>query len=45
MASSKNFLSERSHCIDTNIDVVVEVIEVQISVVFELCLDKDFIEV
>ena len=40
----KKVFSESSHCIETYLDVVVEVIEVQSSVDFEFCLDEDFIE-
>ena len=44
MVISKNLFLEYSHCIETHLDAVVEVIEVQISVAFELCLDEEFIE-
>ena len=37
-------LSESSHRVETHLDVVVEVLEFQSSVVFELCLDEEFIE-
>ena len=37
-------LSKSSHRIETHIDVVVEVLEVQISVSFGLCIDEEFIE-
>ena len=40
----KKLLLGSSHCIDTHLDVVVKVIEVQIRVYFELCLDEEFIE-
>ena len=40
----KRLFSECSHCIETHIDVVVGVLEVQSNVVFELCLDEDLIE-
>ena len=40
LVTSKKVLSESSHIIDTYIDVVVEVLEVHISVSFELCLDE-----
>ena len=40
---NKIFL-ESSHRIETHLDVVVEVLGVQSSVAFELCLDEDFIE-
>ena len=39
----KKVFSEYSHHIETNIDVVVEVIELQSSASFELRLDKEFI--
>ena len=35
---------ESSHCIDTHIDLVIEVLEIQSSVSFELCIDEDLIE-
>ena len=41
---SKEVLSESSHWIDTTIDVVKEVIEIQISVSFEFYLDEERIE-
>ena len=44
LASRKKLLSGSSHCIETHLDVVVEVIEVQSSVDFELCIDEYFIE-
>ena len=37
-------LSEYSHRIKTHLDVVVEVLEVNISVYFELCIGEEFIE-
>ena len=40
----KKVLSESSNCIQTHIDVVVEVIEVQGSVDFGLYIDEEFIE-
>ena len=40
----KKILFYSSNQIDTHLDVVVEVFEVQISVTFELCLDEDFTE-
>ena len=40
---SKKVLSESSHRIETHIDAVVEVIEFQGSVAFELYIDEDFI--
>ena len=39
----KEVFSESIQRIETHIDVVVEVIEVQSSVAFELCLDEEFI--
>ena len=39
MVSSKKVFSESSHHIETHLDVVVEVIEVQGSVAFELYID------
>ena len=40
---NKVFLGS-SHHIETHLDVVVEFLEVQISVSFEFCLDEDLIE-
>ena len=40
LLSSKKVLSESSHRIETHLDVVVEVLEVQSSVSFELFLDE-----
>ena len=40
---NKVFL-EYSHCIDTHLDVVVEVLEVNISVAFELWIGEEFIK-
>ena len=40
----KKVSSESSNCIETHIDVVVEVLETHISVFFDLCLGEDFIE-
>ena len=34
---------ESSHLIETHLDMVVEVIEIQISVSFEFCLDEELI--
>ena len=39
---SKKVLSESINCVETNRDVFVEVLEVHISVSFELCLDEEF---
>ena len=44
LVTRKKFLLDSSHRIDTHIDVVVEVLEVQSSVSFEFCLDEYFIE-
>ena len=41
---SKEFFSESSHHIERHLDVVIEVLEIQSSVSFELCLDEDLIE-
>ena len=43
LVRKKMFFSESSQIIDTDIDVVVEVLEVQISVAFELCINEEFI--
>ena len=43
LVTRKEVFSESSHCIETNIDVVVKVIEVKSSVTFEFCLGEDFI--
>ena len=40
----KKFLSEYSHRIETHLDLVLEVLEVQSSVTFGLCIDDEFIE-
>ena len=40
----KKVYSESSHRIERHIDVVIEVLEIQISVSFEFCLDEDLIE-
>ena len=39
----KKVFLESNHRIKTHLDVVVEVLEVQISVAFEFCLDEEFI--
>ena len=44
LVSSKKVLLESSHRIETHLDVVAEVLEVQSSVDFEFYLDEDFIE-
>ena len=43
-ASKKKVFLESSHPIYTNIDVVVEFIEFQRNVTFELCIDEEFID-
>ena len=40
----KNVFSESINSIETHLDVVVEVIEVQSSGAFEFCCDEEFIE-
>ena len=40
----KEVFSESSHRIDTHLGVVKEILEIQISVSFELCLDEELIE-
>ena len=40
----KEVFSESSHPIETHFDVVKEVLEIQSSVSFELCIDEDLIE-
>ena len=40
---SKELFSESSHRIETHLDVVKEVLEIQISVSFEFCLDEELI--
>ena len=40
----KDVFSESSHRIETHIDVVKEVLHIQSSVSFELCLDEELIE-
>ena len=44
MLTSKKVFLKSSHRIETHLDVVIEVIEVQISVSFEFCIDDDFIK-
>ena len=39
MVSRKKVFSESSNCIETHLDLIVEVIEVQRIVSFEFCLD------
>ena len=43
LLSRKKFFLDSSRFIETHIDVVLEVIVVQSSVAYELCLDKDFV--
>ena len=43
LVTMKEVLLESSHCIETELDVVVEVIKIHISVFFELYLDDYFI--
>ena len=43
LVSRKKFFSESIHCINTHLDMVVEVLEVQRSVYFEFCIDEEFI--
>ena len=40
----KDLLSESSHCIETNLDVVKEFLDINSSVSFEFCLDEELIE-
>ena len=40
LVTRKEVFSESSHHIDTHIDVVVEVLEIQISVAFDFFLDE-----
>ena len=44
LVTRKKVFSESSHCIETHLYVVLEVLEVHISVSFEYWLDKEFIE-
>ena len=44
MVIRKKVFSQSIHQFETHVDVVVEVLEVQISVALGLCLDEDFIE-
>ena len=44
MVRRKKVFLEYSHHIETHLDVVVEILEVQINVSFELCLDEESIE-
>ena len=40
----KEVFSESSHHIETHLDVVKEVLEIQSSVFFEFCIDEELIE-
>ena len=40
----KEIFSESSHRIYTHLDFVIEILEIQISVSFELCIDEELIE-
>ena len=40
----KEVFSDSSHRIESHLDVVKEVLEIQSSVSFELCIDEDLIE-
>ena len=44
LVTSKEVFYESIHRIDTHIDVVIEFLEIHISVSFEFCLDEDLIE-
>ena len=44
MVIKKDFFSESTHHIETHIDVVIEVLDIQSSVSFEFCLDEELIE-
>ena len=44
LVKRKEVFSQSSNRIDEHIDVVIEVIEIQISVSFEFCLDEELIE-
>ena len=44
LLSRNEVFLESIHRIETHLDVVLEILEVQSSVAFEFCLDKDFIE-
>ena len=43
LVTKKKVFLDSSYRIGTHLDVVVEVLEVQISASFELCLDEKFI--
>ena len=44
LVTRKEVFSESMHRIETHIDAVVEVLDIQSSVSFELCIDEYFIE-
>ena len=44
LVTRKEFLSDSSHRIEAHLDVVVEVLEIQSSLLFEFCLDEELIE-
>ena len=44
MVTSKKVFSESSHCTETHIFVVVDILEVQNSVYLDFCIDDEFIE-
>ena len=44
LAITKEVFYESSHCIERHLDVVIEVLEIHISVSFEFCLDEELIE-
>ena len=44
LLSCNKVFYESSHRIEAHIDVVIKVLEIQISVSFEFCLDEDLIE-
>ena len=44
MVIRKEVFSESSHRIETHLYVIVEVLEIYISVSFELCLDEELVE-
>ena len=44
MVSMKKVLLESIQCIETHLDVVVEVLEVQSGVSFDFCIDDEFVE-
>ena len=44
LVTRKKVFSESSHSIEAHLDVVVEFLEIKISVSSELCLDEELIE-